>query len=76
MGVVSSLIVARFMRLARRSADVWQGGLMRMPTWVDEAGGPPRRPWGAVWVSRDTGMVNVVEVQVQGDPFTWKIVAE
>lgn len=66
MGVVSSLIVARFMRLARRSADVWQGGLMRMPTWVDEAGGPPRRPWGAVWVSRDTGMVNV-ELAAEGD---------
>jgi tetratricopeptide (TPR) repeat protein len=59
MAVVSSLIVARFMRLARRSADVWQGGLMRMPTWVEEPGAPPRRPWGAVWVSRETGMVNV-----------------
>lgn len=69
MAVISSLIVARFMRLARRSADVWQGRLVRMPTWVEEVGGLPRRPWGAVWVSRDTGMVNV-ELGAEGD---WRL---
>jgi tetratricopeptide (TPR) repeat protein len=59
MADVPSLAVARFMRLVRRSADVWQGGLVRLPTWLDQADGRPRRPWGAVWVSRDTGTVNV-----------------
>ena len=33
MTQVSSLVLARFARLARRSKDTWQGGLVRMPTW-------------------------------------------
>jgi len=53
-----SVMLGRFMRLPRHSADTWQGGLVRMPTWVDGPDGTPYRPWGAVWVSGQTGMVN------------------
>ena len=53
-----SLLVARFMRLPRRSDERWQGGLVRLPMWVDEPGGS-FRPWGAVWVSRRTGLVHM-----------------
>jgi tetratricopeptide (TPR) repeat protein len=59
MTPVSALTIARFMRLPRRAADTWQGGLVRLPTWVDDPDGTPRRPWGAVWVSLETDLVSV-----------------
>ena len=59
MAQVSSLMLARFTRLPRRSADTWQGGVIRMPMWVDGPDGTPYRPWGGVWVSLETGVVNV-----------------
>src|SRR5437870_3253449 len=59
MPPVPSLIIDRFKRLPRRSAEAWQGGLVRVPTWVEAADGTARRPWAAVWVSLATGMVNV-----------------
>ena len=52
-------MLARFARLPRRSADIWQGGVLRMPMWVDGSDGTPYRPWGGVWVSLETGLVNV-----------------
>jgi tetratricopeptide (TPR) repeat protein len=58
MAQVSSLLLARFARLPRRSKDTWQGGLVRMPTWVDGPDGAPYRPWGGVWVSLETGLAN------------------
>jgi len=59
MTQVTSLRLARFMRLPRRSADTWQGGVLRMPMWVDGTDGTPYRPRGAVWVSLETGLANV-----------------
>src|SRR5439155_1059865 len=56
MAQVSSLMLARFTRLPRRSADTWQGGVLRMPMWVDGPDGTPYRPWGGVWVSLETGL--------------------
>ena len=55
MAQVSSLMLARFTRLPRRSGDTWQGGVVRMPMWVDGPDGTPYRPWGGVWVSLETG---------------------
>ncbi|MCI0546256.1 MAG: hypothetical protein L0027_03120 [Candidatus Rokubacteria bacterium] len=55
----SPLVVGRFMRLARRSSDTWQGGLVKMPLWVGKPGETPLRPWGGVCVSLETGLVNV-----------------
>jgi hypothetical protein len=51
--------IARFARLPQRSKDVWQGGVIRMPMWIDGPDGNPYRPFGAVWVSLETGLVNV-----------------
>jgi len=59
MTEISSLVVGRFRRLARRSSDTWQGGVVKMPMWIGAPGDIPVRPWGAVWVSRETDMVNV-----------------
>src|SRR2546426_4507830 len=54
-----SLLLDRFKRLPRRSSDVWQGGVVRARTWIEEADGSVQRPWAAVWVSLGTGMMNV-----------------
>jgi len=70
MARVSSLVIERFMRLARRSSDTWQGGLVKMPMWVGEQDEKPRRPWGAVWVSLETDLVSVK--LAEGEP-DWRL---
>ena len=68
---VSSLALARFMRLPRRTADTWQGGLLRAPVWIDGPDGTPYRPWAGAWVSLDTGVVNVK--LADGDAADWRL---
>ena len=70
MAQVSSLMLARFTRLPRRSGDTWQGGVVRMPMWVDGPDGTPYRPWGGVWVSLETGVVNVKLAEADGGDAT------
>ncbi len=54
-----SMTLARFKRLPRRS-DEWQGGLVRLPSWIERGpGGQPYRPWAGIWVSRKTGFVHL-----------------
>src|SRR5262249_24552891 len=57
---IPSLMIERFKRLPRRTHDVWQGGLVRARTWVQDPDGSVRRPWAAVWVSSAPGMINMV----------------
>src|SRR4029453_2794978 len=59
MSPVPSLMIERFKRLPRRTHDVWQGGLVRARTWVEDPDVGVRRPWAAVWVSSATGKINV-----------------
>lgn len=60
MSPVSPQLIARFGQLPRNSTEVWQGGVVRLPTWIEKGpDGKPYRPWGAVWVSLRTGLVNV-----------------
>src|SRR6266850_3802919 len=54
-----SLLLDRFKRLPRRSGEVWQGGVVRARTWIEQPDGSVQRPWAAVWVSLGTGMINV-----------------
>ena len=63
---VQSVVIERFKRLPRRANDVWQGGLVRARTWVEEPDGSVRRPWAAVWVSQATGMMNVQLAETDG----------
>jgi hypothetical protein len=58
------------MRLARRSADTWQGGLVKMPLWLGERDEAPYRPWGAVWLSLETDLVNV---KLAGETADWRV---
>jgi len=71
MGEVSSLLAGRFMRLPRRADERWQGGLVRLPSWVDEPDGP-FRPWAAIWVSRSTGLVHV-ELERERSAHDWTL---
>jgi tetratricopeptide (TPR) repeat protein len=59
MSSIPSLMIERFKRLPRRTHDVWQGGLVRARTWVEDPDVGVRRPWAAVWVSSATGKINV-----------------
>ena len=51
--------LARFGRLPRNPAEVWQGALIRIPAWVEKGpDGKPYRPNGAFCVSLLSGRVN------------------
>jgi len=64
-----SILLGRFNRLPRRSAHTWQGGIVRMPMWVDSpSGGNPFRPWGAVWVTKPDGLVGTDLAQSSETP--------
>lgn len=56
------LALGRFKQLPQRSNEIWQGGLVKLPAWVDNpqhAEGPPYRPTGALWVSLRTGLLHM-----------------
>jgi len=56
---IRSVMLDSFKRLPRRSRDVWQGGVVRARTWIEESDGRVRRPWAAAWISSETGVMNV-----------------
>lgn len=56
------LALGRFRRLPQRTGEVWQGGVVRLPMWVDnpaDPDGPAFRPSGVLWVSLRTGLVHL-----------------
>ncbi len=56
-----NLLVERLKRLPQSEGEIWQGGLVRMPTWVDEEDSAPYRPWIGGWVSTRTKLVKMSE---------------
>src|SRR5215212_10181012 len=57
-----SVALGRFRRLPQRAGEVWQGGLVRLPMWIDDPADPegtPLRASGAIWVSLRTGLVHM-----------------
>jgi tetratricopeptide (TPR) repeat protein len=60
MSPVSPSLIARFAQLPRNSTEAWQGGLVRLPTWIEKGpDGKPYRPWAAIWVSLRTGLMHM-----------------
>ncbi|MBI1950055.1 MAG: hypothetical protein HYS34_01665 [Acidobacteria bacterium] len=59
--------LVRLKRLPRKSKEVWQGGLVRMPSWVTEPGKAPVLPWGGAWISVGPGLVHVGTVVPPSD---------
>ena len=55
-----SMTLEHFKGLPRRSDDEWQGGLVRLLSWIDRGpDGRPYRPWAGIWVSRKSGFVHL-----------------
>lgn len=54
-----NLLVERLKRLPQSEGEIWQGGLVRMPAWVDEEDSAPFRPWIGGWVSTRTKLVKM-----------------
>jgi len=55
---------ARLRKRRLESQDVWQGALVRLPTWiVGEERNPPYRPWAPIWSSRAEGIIHVGEAK-------------
>lgn len=54
-----NLQIERLKRLPQSAHDVWQGGLLRLPLWVQDERGEAFRPWVAGWVSLDTKVVHI-----------------
>jgi len=60
VGEFCSMTLERFKRLPRRSEDEWQGGLVRVLSWIERGpDGRPYRPWAGIWVSRKSGFVHL-----------------
>jgi tetratricopeptide (TPR) repeat protein len=56
------LALGRFKRLPQRASEVWQGGIVRLPMWVEnpaDPSAPPYRPSGAIWLSLRTGLLHL-----------------
>src|SRR3954454_3705414 len=57
-----SVALSRFRRLPQRAGEAWQGGIVRLPMWIENPAdpeGPPLRATGAIWVSLRTGLVHM-----------------
>jgi tetratricopeptide (TPR) repeat protein len=59
MSTVSSLLIERFRRLPRRSGEVWQVAMLRLPTWIEDPGRGRHRPQAGICVSLRSGRVHV-----------------
>ncbi|MFQ6034277.1 MAG: hypothetical protein ACE5NM_00315 [Sedimentisphaerales bacterium] len=57
--------VERLKQLPQRKNEVWQGGLVKLPMWVEEEGRGPYRPWLAGWISLKTRLVHITAPQAQ-----------
>ena len=68
MSPLSPDMLTRFCRLPRNPAEVWQGGLVRLPFWIEKGpDGKPYRPWGALWASLQTGRANQMTEHEPGE---------
>ena len=56
------IALGRFKQLPQRTTEIWQGGLVKLPAWIEnpqDPDGPPYRPTGALWVSLRTGLLHL-----------------
>lgn len=50
--------IERLKRLPQRTKETWQGGLTKLPMWVQEREQEPYRPWIAGWISIKTKLIH------------------
>lgn len=76
MDQVSSLMIERFKRLPRLSGERWQGGVVRLPSWIERGpDGRPYRPWAAIWISRATGLLHL-KLEPEPGAHDWSLALE
>jgi hypothetical protein len=67
------IALGRFKQLPQRTTEIWQGGLVKLPAWIEnpqDPDGPLYRPTGALWVSLRTGLLHFgASGKVQGREF-------
>lgn len=56
-----------FQGLVPRPSQVWQVGAFRLPVWVDAEDGPPFRPWTAICLNLETGLVEAPDVRTESN---------
>ena len=49
--------INRLEHLPQRPDVTWQGGLIHLPGWVENEEGKPCRPYAAIWVAAESGLV-------------------
>jgi len=57
----------RFKKLPQRQNETWQGGLFRMPAWMEEEGKKPYRPLMVLWADQATGVVSEPRIIEDGE---------
>lgn len=50
--------IERLKRLPQRTKETWQGGLTKLPMWVQGREQKPYRPWIAGWISIKTKLIH------------------
>ena len=61
-------LVESLQRLPQRRQEIWQGGLVRLPAWVQEPGdAEPWRPSAPLWVSTATQLVGLGDQMRPGE---------
>lgn len=76
MSQIPSVTIERFRRLPRDGGERWQGGLVRLPGWVEEGpDGKPYRAWAGVWVSLTTGLIHL-KVEPEPGAHDWTLALE
>jgi tetratricopeptide (TPR) repeat protein len=69
MAVLESRLISRLGHLAQPVHERWEGGVIRLPMWVDDDhGGPPYRPCAAIWVSPLRHKMHVRLLEPDQDP--------
>lgn len=59
--------IERLKQLPQKRKETWQGGLSRMPAWVQDQDQAPYRPWTACWVSLTTKLIHITEPTPAGE---------
>lgn len=55
-------LIDRFKQLPQIKDEVWQGGIVRLPSWVrGKNGAKPFRPWCGLWISLKAGRLNMTK---------------
>ena len=58
--------IEKLRKLPVHEGEIWQGGLIRMPGWVEDDK-KPYRPWMAIWISVQKNFIHTSEPQVPGE---------